>query len=145
MRFVYHRAPLWTFLSATCLIVTAACTTLRPVEPDELRGLNPPERVRVTKTNDSTVVLHTPQMVGDTLVGFVDSTRRAFLLSHTTAIDTWAADPGRTAATIIFGGGLGVLTYLVIHASSQSSPPQGNCCPPGVQAGTCVYPPACLE
>ncbi len=31
MRFVHHPAKLWTFLLLTCLIVTAACTTLRPV------------------------------------------------------------------------------------------------------------------
>ena len=64
-------------LAATCLIVTAACTTLRPVQPDKLRGPNPPDRVRLTETNDSTVVLRDPQLVGDSLVGMVDSTRQA--------------------------------------------------------------------
>jgi hypothetical protein len=143
MRFVHHRAPRWMF-ATSCLVVTAACTTLRPVEPDELRGSNPPDRVRVTKTDDSTLVLHTPKVVGDTLIGFVDDTRRAFPLSQTTAIDTWAADPGQTAAAVIFGGGLGAMTFLVIRATSASSSPRGACtanCPPGV---TCCAPVASL-
>ena len=112
-------------------LLIAACTTLRPVQPDELRGPNPPDRVRVTETNDSTIVLRDPKLVGDTLVGLVDGKRRAFLLSHTTAIDTWAADHGRTAAAIVFGGGLAAFTYLVIYAANHSSSP-GDCCPPGV-------------
>jgi hypothetical protein len=129
MRFVHHPTPFWTFLAATCLIVETACTTLRSVAPDELRGPNPPDRVRITETNDSTMVLRSPQLVGDTLRGFVDSTRRAFPLSQTTEIDAWADDPGGTAAAVVFGGAVGALTYLVLHATKSS--PQ-NCCPPGV-------------
>ena len=122
MRCVHHPVPLWTFVAATCLTVTTACTTLRPVESDDLRGPNPPDRVQVTTTDDSTVVLHNPTMVDDTLVGFVDGTRRAFPLSQATEIDAWEADRGRTAAAIVFGGGLGALTYLVIESYKAPSP-----------------------
>jgi hypothetical protein len=69
MRFVYHPTPLWTFLAATCLMVTAACTTLRPVEPDELAGPDAPDTVRVAEQDHSVVVFHQPRAVGDTLVG----------------------------------------------------------------------------
>jgi len=140
MRFVHHPAP---FLAATFLIVAAACTTLRPVEPDELRGPNPPDRVRVAKTDDSTVVLHTPRLVGDTLVGFVNGARRAFALSQTTEIEMCEADPGRTAAAVVFGGSSAVLTYLVIevgNAGPHAVAPQGNCCPPGVPCPSSVPP-----
>jgi hypothetical protein len=88
--------------------------------------------VRVTKTDDSTVVLHSPKLVGDTLVGFVDRTRRALPLSKTMKIDTWHAAPDRTAAAVVFGGGLAALTYLIVSATNQSSSPRGLCCPPGV-------------
>ena len=117
------------FLPLALLI--AACTTLRPVQPDELRGPNPPDRVRVTEANDSTVILRSPQLVRDTLIGTVDGTRRAFPLLGTTEIDTWEAAPGQTAAAILFGGGLAAFTYVVIYAANHSSSPR-NCCPPGV-------------
>ncbi|HXQ29745.1 MAG TPA: hypothetical protein VN848_10790 [Gemmatimonadales bacterium] len=130
MRFVHHPAPLCTFLAATCLIVTAACTTLRPVEPDELRGPNPPERVRVTTTDDSTVVLRAPTVLGDTLIGTVDRVRRTFLLAQATAIQAWEPAPGRTAALV--GGGAGALAFIVVEAIKTKPPAQPAC-------GVCSY------
>jgi hypothetical protein len=102
--------------SLTCLTLTVACTTLRPVEPNDLRGPNPPDRVRVSETNDSTVDLRAPRLTGDTLVEDVDGKQRALPLSGIAEIDGWTADPGRTAAAVVFGGGAAALTYLVIEA-----------------------------
>jgi hypothetical protein len=106
-------------VTVTCLILAAACTTLRPVEPDELRGPNAPDRVRVTKTDDSTVVLRTPKIVGDTLVGFVNDTRRTFLLSQTTAIQGWEPAPGCTAI-FIFAGMTGAFALLVTETTTKT-------------------------
>jgi hypothetical protein len=105
--------------AATCLIVAAACTTLRPVGVDELRGPNPPERVRVTKTDDSTVALHSPRVVGDTLVGTADGVRRTLLLSQATAIQAWEPAPNRTAI-LIFAGMTGAFALLVAETTAKT-------------------------
>jgi hypothetical protein len=127
MRLVHDRQLLWASLgAAACLTLTAACTTLRPATPDQLRGPHPPDRVRVTEANGSTVILHSPQLVGDSLGGWVDGERRTFLLSPTTEIEVRAAAPDRTSAAIIFGGGLAALGYLVIGASTKASACNGK-------------------
>jgi len=100
------------------------------VDPDELRGPNPPERVRVTKTDDSTVVLRAPKLVGDTLIGTVDGVRRTFLLARGTAIQAWEPAPGRTAALV--GGGAGALAFIVVEAIKTKPPAQQAC-------GVCSY------
>ncbi len=124
----FTRSPLTLLI--TCLTITAACTTLRPVEPDELRGPSRPERVRITEINDSTVVLRTPKVVGDTLIGTVDGARRTFLLAQATAIQAREPAPGRTAALV--GGGAGVLAFIVVEAIKTKPPAQPAC-------GVCSY------
>ncbi len=69
----------------SCLILASACTTLRPLTPDAL-GDKRAESVHVTLADHSTVVLHTPQLIGDTLVGTVNGARQGFPLSQVTAI-----------------------------------------------------------
>jgi hypothetical protein len=113
-------------ITLTCLVVTAACTTMRPVDPDELRGPNPPERVRVTKTDDSTVVLHTPKLIGDMLVGFANGTRLTLLLSQTTTIRAWEPAPGRTAI-FIFAGMTGAFALLVTETAAKTPQVQFPC------------------
>lgn len=115
------RLPLTSLVVS--LSLTAACTTLRPVGADELRGTNPPDRVRVTKTDDSTVVLHAPKMVGDTLVGTAGGVRRTFLLSQATAIQAREPAPDRTAI-FIFAGMTGAFALLVTETAAKT--PQLN-------------------
>jgi len=57
-------------LAATAL-AGAACHTIRPVTSNQLSGVRP-KFVWVTRTDQSVVVVETPRMFGDTLVGYIN-------------------------------------------------------------------------
>jgi hypothetical protein len=53
-------------------LASAACRTMRPVSLAEV-NLVKPDRVWVTNANHSVVVVFDPQVVGDTLAGYVNN------------------------------------------------------------------------
>ena len=62
----------WTMGSALLLatLSSAACHTMKPVTMAELNAMHP-QKAWVTETDQSTVVVNGPEVVGDTLVGYV--------------------------------------------------------------------------
>lgn len=65
-----------TIMVGTLLLValsSAACKTMKPVTLDQLNALKPP-RAWVTANDQSVVLVSGPQVVGDTLVGYVNGT-----------------------------------------------------------------------
>jgi hypothetical protein len=52
------------------LLANTACRTTKPVSLEQLNALKP-ERAWVTNQDQSVVVVSSPQVVGDTLVGYV--------------------------------------------------------------------------
>ncbi|HXQ29562.1 MAG TPA: hypothetical protein VN848_09855, partial [Gemmatimonadales bacterium] len=84
--------------AAACLVLTSACTTLRPVALDELRGPTPPDRVLVRLNDHSTLWLSAPKLVGDTLEGVAQGLgSQHILLSDAMGVREREAAPGRTA------------------------------------------------
>jgi hypothetical protein len=132
----HHRA----FLNfAPCLTLITACTAMRQVPLGQLRSQGGPDSVFVTEADHSTVVLHAPRVVGDTLKGTVEGvgvygTRRQFLLSQTTAIQTKELAPVRTVALVLGLVAIPV-TYVAIKNATRSTP----LCLPG--AADCMDPP----
>jgi hypothetical protein len=111
-------------LAETCLGLAAACTTLRPVGRDDLRGPSGPATVRVTQADHSTVVLRDPKVVGDTLFGAVNGVPRRLLLSETTVIGQRTAAPERTGALVAVGVMGALMVFALDHtASSQPTNP----------------------
>jgi hypothetical protein len=146
MRFPLFRAllPPPSLALGVCLSTTVACTTLRPVTPEQLSGPQAPDSVRVTGADHSRVVVHAPRVVGDTLegtipgLGLVDMQQK-FLLSQTTAIETVEKSPTRTAAleVALIAIPAGV-TYLAIE---QSQNPRRGC---GACTAQCTATDPCL-
>ena len=62
----------WTTGGAVLLAVlsSAACHTIKPVSMDELKAIQP-KQAWVTESDQSVVIVSGPQVVGDTLVGYV--------------------------------------------------------------------------
>jgi hypothetical protein len=116
------------------LFIATACATLRPVTPSELRGADPPRRVRVTLADHSIVVLTAPKVSSDTLVGAIVGenqadgfpVREALLLSQVTAID--ALDPGPFHLTPgLAWGGVSLAFALLVIETTKSPPPPPVC------------------
>ena len=140
MRFPFLPLPLGALLAraGACLLVTGACTTLRSIGRDELRGPNPPSSVRVTQADHSTVVLHAPKVVGDTLEGTVNGVRQQVPLSQTTAIQAREAAPDRTAALVFGAGAVAAFGYVMIGINNPPPPQLHMCC--GSFESSCVPP-----
>jgi hypothetical protein len=62
----------WTTGGAVLLAVlsSAACHTIKPVSMDELKAIQP-KQAWVTASDQSVVIVSGPQVMGDTLVGYV--------------------------------------------------------------------------
>jgi hypothetical protein len=109
---------------------------MRPVQPEELRSPRPPESVRVTLADHSTVVVYAPRVVGDTLVGVtIYGARQHFLVSRTTTIQAREAAPDRTAGLVLLSAS-GVLALAIYLVERPPTPPPPGYCPPGVE---CTY------
>lgn len=100
-------------LCATLITVFAAgaCSTMRPVStPQQFIPSARPDRVWVTRADNSRMALDGPRLLGDTLVGFVGGRYEEILLPDTRWIGVRQAAPRRTmllvAGTVALGAGL---------------------------------------
>jgi hypothetical protein len=113
------RAPLALALVVTTLS-SVACHTLAPVKLDQL-GTMKPSRAWVTLGDKSVVEISGPQVLGDTLVGYVNGVYQELPASTVTGVQVQKAATGKTvalvaASTIAFGG----FAYLITSSASSS-------------------------
>jgi hypothetical protein len=116
---------LWAAVGATGVFATAACHSIRPVQPTQLVS-GAFTAVRVTAADRSTVILHAPHLNGDTLAGFVDGEYREMLLSQTEAITARTRAPGRTLALGLVVGTSTLAT--LIYFANRSYVGDGQTC-----------------
>ena len=102
--------------AGTWLLLTAACTIVRTVEPAELSSANPPTRVWVTRADRSTVVFDYARVTGDSLIGVVDGQPQRLPLSKLTVLRVREPAPDRTAGLVFLGvaGAAALAVHLVI-------------------------------
>jgi len=112
---------------ALIALLAAACTTLRPVEPDDLIGADAPDRVQVTEQDRTVVVFHQPRVVGDTLIGTVNGVSQRLLLWQGAAIQVREPAPERTA-NLVVGGGVAAIVLIAIVAPKLSAKALGCTC-----------------
>jgi hypothetical protein len=99
--------------AGTCLLLTAACTTIHTVEPADLSPPNPLTRVWVTRADHTTVVFDDARVSADSLIGMVNGQPQRLPLSEAMALRVREPAPDRTAK-LVFVGVTGVL-YVVVH------------------------------
>lgn len=102
-------------IQGTAVLVSAACHTMRTVEPSRLISYSI-DRVWVTGSDQTTVILHAPRVTGDTLAGFVDGNYREMLLADTKTIKQRVGSPGRTTALGVIIGAV-TLSGMVYMAN----------------------------
>jgi len=98
---------------------SAGCRTMKPVTLDQLTALGP-DRVWVTESDQSVVLLDEPRVVGDTLVGYIGRKHERLPSENLKQIRVRRSAPIRTTLLALgVVGGLGGLLF-VAGGSGQS-------------------------
>lgn len=107
---------------AALLCAVSACHTIRSVPANQLTTGRTPQRVWVTRGDQSTVVVDLPEVFGDTLTGMMFGEPQSIPLSDAKVIRARRAAPGRTIALALLASAvtLGGVAYM------QSRPDVGN-------------------
>ena len=113
MRLLIGCAPLLAALAG------AACSTIKSPTLNQLQT-NQPERVWVTQSDQSVVLLYEPKVVSDTLVGYVGGRQRAKLPSE--QIQRLRVREPAPTRTILLAAGLVVGFAGVLYAVSGDGP-----------------------
>lgn len=99
-----------------------SCTTLRPVaDANAYLSTTRPSQVWV-RTEKKTLMLESPRLLGDTLVGFVDGEYREFLPGEVRGVDVRKPAGGRTALLV---SGMVIVGAFLIGALASTGP-SGN-------------------
>lgn len=98
-----RRAILLSGLAAG-LGFTAACHTLAPVGLAQLNSKERPPRVWVTRADSSVIIMHDPQLRGDTINGLLYGEPEDIRLAEAVAIRAPRSAPVRTAVLAIAVG-----------------------------------------
>ncbi|HUK22536.1 MAG TPA: hypothetical protein VLV45_13395 [Gemmatimonadales bacterium] len=97
-------------------LLLAGCHTIRPVEPAQLTASSGVQRVWVTRTDQSTIAMDLPQVVGDTLTGMLHGEPQSIPLSDATVILARKAAPARTAVVVMLAGGLALAGFAYMES-----------------------------
>ena len=110
------------------VLASAACHTMRPVTLDELRGMAP-HQVVVTRADQSVAVVSHPQVLGDTLVGFVERKYQVMPPGDVKQVEVERPATGRTAALLGVGalGVVGIAAALLSTGGSSSKETNSKC------------------
>jgi hypothetical protein len=99
-------------------LASTACHTMKPVSLEQLNALKP-DRVWVTNADQSVVVMSGPQLVGDTLVGYVDGTYERLPSAEFTQVTVERLAATRSA---LLGTGIAVGLAVAFFATRSSEP-----------------------
>jgi hypothetical protein len=117
--------------AGTWLLLSAACTTFRPVQPDQLTPPHSAARVWVPRADRSVAVFDSARVEGDSVVGIINGTAERLPLTGAT-IQTRRLSIGRTAA---LAGAVAVA--LTVYLLDRGPPPQAFVCP-AATSGPCI-------
>ena len=114
-----HSAMLRTLLVVTTL---TACTSWRvqPVSPEQLLNDERPKAVRVQRADRSRVVLNSPQLVSDSLLGTTHGQRTAVPLADITQIAVRRGNALKTTGLILGIPATAFALFLVLYLSCDS-------------------------
>ena len=101
----------------------SACFTMRPVAtPQEFIPSARPDRIWVTRNDNSRLMIEGPRLLGDTLVGWVRGQYEEILLPQTRWITVRQPAPRRTALLI---AGSAVVGASLLYFLASNGPPSG--------------------
>lgn len=110
------------FVAVVLVFSLVSCTTLRPVADansyNSYLSSTRPSQVWV-RTEKQTLMLESPRLLGDTLVGFVDGEYREFLPGEVRGVDVRKPASGRTALLV---SGMVIVGAFLIGALASTGP-----------------------
>jgi hypothetical protein len=106
---------------------SAACHTIKPVSMDELNAMKP-KQAWITETDQSVVVITGPQVVGDTLVGYIKGVYEEVPVSQFKGVSVEKNATSKTvllvsAITVGFGG----MVYALMGSGAQGKNQSDTC------------------
>lgn len=108
-------------------LLSAACHTKRPVTMAELNALKP-ERAWVTETNQTVLIVDGPQVVGDTLVGYVNGVYEEM---PATQFKELVVEKNATGKTVLLVGaitvGFGGMVYALLGSGHSDAVDPSYC------------------
>jgi hypothetical protein len=101
------------------VLANAACTTMKSPTLDQLRALGP-ERVWVTESDQSIVLVEEPKVVGDTLVGYIGRQRSKLPGAGIKQLRVRVPAPARTALLAVAGTAALVGFFVAVAGNGQN-------------------------
>ena len=101
-------------------LLSPACKTLKPVTLDELRVMRA-EQVWITQNDQTVVVVSAPQLLGDTLVGYVNGKYEEIPTAQFKQVVAEKVATGKTAALVsVIAVGFGAMVYALIGGKGDT-------------------------
>lgn len=102
-------------------LASAACSRMKTVTLDQMSRLGP-ERIWVTESDESVVLLYEPKVVRDTLVGYVGKHKEKMPSAGVKQVRVQTAAPTRTAALVVglTASFVGMLVVVSGNGASQT-------------------------
>jgi hypothetical protein len=101
-------------------LLSPACKTMKPVSLDELRVIKP-EQVWITENDQTVVLVSNPQVMGDTLVGYVNGKYEEIPSSQFKQVVTERVATGKTAVLVaVIAAGFGGMVYALIGGKGDT-------------------------
>ena len=100
-------------------LASAACKSMKSVTLDQMSLLGP-ERVWVTESDESVVLLYEPKVVRDTLVGYVGKHKEKVPSAGVRQVRVQTAAPARTAMLVV-GVGAGLIGLMIAVSGTGTS------------------------
>jgi hypothetical protein len=110
-------------VAAVLLLMMTACSTMQPVsQPRAFLESQRPAVVWLSKTNDQTMLaLNAPQLVGDSVVGFVEGEYSEIALSQIRSMQAKQYSRGRTTAFVAGAAAIAVGLFFVVSGGHGSN------------------------
>jgi len=100
-------------------LASAACKSMKSVTLDQMSLLGP-ERVWVTESDESVVLLYEPKVVRDTLVGYVGKHKEKVPSAGVRQVRVQTAAPARTTMLVV-GVGAGLIGLMIAVSGTGTS------------------------
>jgi hypothetical protein len=118
---------------------SAACHTLKPVTLQQV-SIAKPSEVKVTRGDQSVVTVSGPQVLGDTLVGYVNGKFEELPGADLKQVRMMAPAKGRTTALIVATAvGVAGFAILLTGSGAPATGPMIDCTENAMQAGCPGY------
>lgn len=115
-RTIVVRAVRWIIWPVWLLCLGTSCSywSEQWITPERAVSREKPDRVQVTLTDSSRVVMDTPSVVEDSLVGFIDDQRTALPLTAVAFVSMRRGDPVLLMTLVPILAAIGLVALLAI-------------------------------